>query len=155
MFDWGGRPLSPRKPTQWVVPESMLKREKETNMHTVKIDTMELLAKLTANLATHCEEYEEAMTAYKDEVVGQMEENLSAMESAETPEEIAKATTSVHLSTPKLMKDEYETAIRMLEMSVDENTELTTEQFEQFVMDKWHWKDMLSNSHYAQISRSK
>ena len=55
------------------------------------------------------------------------------------------------LPVPHDHSAEYDRAIKMVEMSVDENLELTEPEFAQLVMDDWGWKQQFtaSNSRYG------
>ncbi len=49
------------------------------------------------------------------------------------------------------MTKEYDRVIKMLEMSVDTQIELSSSEFQNYVMDDWAWSDnaKLSNSTYT------
>jgi len=53
---------------------------------------------------------------------------------------------------PMNQTPEYDQAIRMLEMSVEDEVELTAGEFSQFVMDRWHWKQQFSATNSAYIA---
>ena len=46
----------------------------------------------------------------------------------------------VGLSHPVSNLEDYDEVIAMLEMTTDKEVELTSDQFRQYVMDKWHWR---------------
>ena len=50
------------------------------------------------------------------------------------------------LPKPRTYAKEYETAIAMLEWTVDDVIELDSSQFQNFVLDDWSWKKQFSDS---------
>ncbi len=61
------------------------------------------------------------------------------------------------LGPPIDQTKEYDRAVRMLELAVDENIELTEQQFANYVMDEWQWSQhfMAMNSLYSLRAASK
>jgi len=59
------------------------------------------------------------------------------------------------LIQPKDYTGEYDRAIKMLEMSVDETIEITSAEFQNFVQDIWNWSRdwALSNSGYVKSGK--
>ena len=100
----------------------------------VKVKTTELLAKLRANFARHKEELAADQKAYRSKLRRVLLDELNKLE--------AGSAEAVHIpvTPPDDHTDDYERAIGMLEMSVDEVVVLTANQFAAFVQDKWHWK---------------
>jgi ribosomal protein S28E/S33 len=56
------------------------------------------------------------------------------------------ARVQVHIPEPQDYTREYDRALKMLEISVDDIIELDEETFAQFVMDDWDWKRQFLNS---------
>jgi len=52
---------------------------------------------------------------------------------------------SFQLPKPECYANQYKEAIGFLELSVDENIELTVEQYQVFVLDKWGWMNGFKN----------
>jgi len=67
-------------------------------------------------------------------------------------EEIARIKGIPH--APVSYEDNYNRAIRMLELSVEEQIELEEQIFNQLVLDEWHWKQMFTsmNATYKSMS---
>ena len=61
------------------------------------------------------------------------------------------------LGPPIDQTKEYDRAVRMLELAVDENIELTEVQFANYVMDEWQWSQhfMAMNAMYSMRAASK
>lgn len=103
-------------------------------MKDVKVKTESLLAKLRANFARHTRELEADRQAYRLKAAKVLKEELAKLAVGQTE--------PIHIpvSPPDDHTDDYERAIGMLEMSVDDTVVLTASQFAAFVQDKWHWK---------------
>ena len=113
-------------------------------MQTVKIKRSELLAKVKANREIHEKDYTDAVKVYREASIIKMRHMLDA---AEKGRPIQKST---ELIEPVTKLTEYDRAIMMLEMSVDDDINLTSREFDCYVMDNWDWKQMafLANSAY-------
>jgi len=114
-------------------------------MQTVTISKDELLKKIIVNRDSHRAQFLAALEAYRLEAIEVLEE---AVEDAKAGRRIMKAT---ELIEPMDMTKEYNKVIMMLEMSIDEDIELTNTEFQNYVMDDWSWSGAatLSNSAYT------
>ena len=117
-------------------------------MQSVTVSKSELLRKVRENRETHIREYVEADEGWIEEVEKALVEMLEKFRSGDFSTTNRRA--AYDLPRPKSHVDEYDTAIAMLEMSVDAEVELMEHEFQQYVMDEWHWtRDFkLSNSAY-------
>ena len=117
-------------------------------MRTVKVNKAELAKILEGNRAKHKDEYKDAFEGYVKTAIEKLEENLAKFKDGE----ITKLRWNEQPPTSNV-KD-YDRVIQMLEMSVDAEIELTSEEFQNFVQDDWHWKESwrLSNSKYMTAS---
>ncbi len=102
-------------------------------MDAVRIDRVKLLKVLKANRLIHKETVDEAFTNYRELVIVELDKMIDEAKSGKT---IRRA---IELIEPMDMTATYDTAIMMLEMSVDTNIELDEHEFKQYVEDKWHW----------------
>lgn len=107
-------------------------------MQSVRINTQELLAVLRKNRNVHVDDYGEAMEGYREAVIAFLEKKLAEARGGE------KIVLSGFPTEPRSYADQYNTVIRMLEMSDDAVVELTAQEFTQYVEDKWGWKDSFS-----------
>ncbi len=57
----------------------------------------------------------------------------------------------VNLLEPQDHTADYDRTIAMLEMCVDEQIEITSAEFDCYVMDNWAWKPMAKTSHDAYL----
>jgi hypothetical protein len=118
------------------------------SMVTVKRD--DLVAKLKTNRDGHRAIFEEALTGYKDKVVAELERHLQEVRAGKV------RVIAVSLPEPSDHTRDYDRIISMCEMSVDEELELTQDEFASYVMDDWQWKRQFlsSNAGYSQTART-
>ena len=113
---------------------------------TVKRD--ELLEKLKENKVKHRQIFEKALEGYR----------LTAIELLDKALEDAKAgrtiTTSVYLEEPVDQTKDYDRAIGMLEMSVDDEVTITSQEYAQYVMDDWSWKRQFLTTNMGYAARA-
>ena len=122
-------------------------------MESVIVNKTELLAILKQNKFNHLEAYKLAVENYKKALIVKLEEMLAEAK-AEKP-----VNHNIGLSVPVQYTKEYEKAIRMMEMSIEENIVLSEFDFNNYVLDDWNWKGAfrtsnsgyLSNTMYASI----
>ena len=114
-------------------------------MKEVKVGRDELRRVLIDNRNKHQRIFEEALDGYKKKVIEVLERTLEQARAGQRVHE--------HISIPRPVNQthEYNRAIRMMEMSVDEQITLTTQEFDAYVMDRWMWKAnfLLANSAYS------
>lgn len=103
-------------------------------MRTVRINKGDLVNTLIKNRNAHKAEYADAVKGYCTKMVGFLKEKAGLMEMG-YPHEII-----VHDFPPEDHTDDYNRALRMLEMSVDSTIELTESEFRQLVEDDWQWQ---------------
>jgi len=114
-------------------------------MEIVKVKKSELLAKLKKNRAEHREIFEEATAAFRKEVIKVLDARLADAKAGK------RISLRIDLIQPMDQTEEYDQAIAMCEMSVDDEIELSREAFRNYILDKWHWRDQFiaSNSGYS------
>lgn len=114
-------------------------------METVKVKKSELLAKLRHNRSEHREIFEEASEAFRQEVIRVLDERLADAKSGK------RIRLRIDLTQPMDQTNEYDQAIAMCEMSVDDVIELSYENFRNYVLDRWHWRDQFiaANATYS------
>lgn len=102
-------------------------------MQTVKVTRIDLLDKLKANRAEHRGVFETAQVKFREAVIERLDAMLADARAGK------KVRQSVGLTAPEDHTSDYDRAIAMLEMSVDEQITLTSHDFESYVMDRWAW----------------
>ncbi len=127
----------------------MSELRKFSNMDSVKVNRNELLSALKINKEEHRKTFLDAQEGYREDVIDELDRMLK---DAREGKKIKRA---LVLPEPKDHTSSYETAIRMLEMCVDDIIEITDHEFQQLVMDNWNWKaDFVGTaSNYTNRSR--
>lgn len=120
-------------------------------MNSWKFSKKELLEILRKNRSEHKDILKEAWEGYKKKIV----EHLDKMK--EDALSGKKIDTMIRIIQPVDQTSDYDRAIKMLEMTVDENVVLDETQFANLVMDDWTWSNQFytSNSVYSDKARLK
>ena len=107
-------------------------------MKSVLLNKKELLNIVVDNRIRHINAYTESVVDYKAAAIKLAKENLELANTGEL-DKIAKF--KVLPPAPVSHEKEYDRAIRMLELSIE--NEITVEEavFNQLVLDEWHWKN--------------
>ena len=103
-------------------------------MQQVKVNKKELLMVLKLNRAKHLEEFNSASKIFIQDAIEKLQSMLT------TAQNKGKIIQSLGLTEPVSYVSSYDTAIKMLEMSVDDIIELSQQEFIQYVEDSWGWK---------------
>ena len=120
-------------------------------MRTVNINRDKLLATVRENLTKHVSEYNDAVTQYRSHLVTVLQQNSkihqknirdakAALEAGESLEQSNLQRLNSLPPMPTSYEDAYTKAIKMLEFSADDVIELTSDVFNQLVLDEWSWK---------------
>ena len=107
-------------------------------MRSVKINKVELLGIVRENKSKHILEYKEAVDDFIEAARNIVNYNVDKINEG-TVEAIAKCKPVPN--APLSYEDEYSRAIRMLELSVENEIELEADVFNQLVLDEWTWKN--------------
>ncbi len=125
-------------------------------MRDVKVKLSDLLAKVKANRETHIADYHEAVAGYKSAAIAEIEKGMGALkrqvEGLQSGEMICLAAVRFDLVVPENHSKDYDQVIAMLDMSVDEELTIRSDEFACYVMDDWEWKRdwEVSNMAYTQ-----
>lgn len=104
-------------------------------MKTVKVNRHDLLEALHQNRKKHKKEFKEIYAVYLEEVEKACKELYS-----ESKLRKKSPRTSINIGAePQSHITEYDVAIDMVEFSVDEEIELTEEEFRRYFRDEWSW----------------
>lgn len=107
-------------------------------MRDVKMNKEELLKIVRENKKKHVKEYEESVKDYKKAAIKVAKEHVEYAKSGEL-DQIAKIRAMP--SRPSSYEKDYDRAIRMLELSVEDVIEVEELIFNQLVLDEWSWKN--------------
>lgn len=95
----------------------------------------DLIKILKQNLKDHKKIVKEAKAGYKKALIKELQEKLALAKKGELTD------LRIHATRIGDNSRDYERTIQMLEMTVDEELDLTGDQFECYVMDRWHWQE--------------
>jgi len=125
--------------------------EEPRGMQTVKVKKPELLKKLKENRKEHRDTFLEALNGYHKAAQKALEDRI------QEAKENKRVNLHFHLEQPTDQTREYDRVIMMLEMSVDDEIELTQKEFANYVMDDWSWMQqwLHSNRGYSESARTK
>jgi hypothetical protein len=101
---------------------------------TVRVRKYELLERIRKNRDEHREIFEEAITGWKQRVTEVLEEAYQDALQGK------KFEPSHWIPRPEDHTDEYDTVIELLDMSLDEELELTRQEFANYALDNWNWQ---------------
>lgn len=122
--------------------------DSEGGMHTIKVNKSELLSKLRDNRKAHRAIFEEACEGYRKQVVAEL---TAMLDEAKSGKRIRR---SVNLIEPIDQTKDYDRAIMMLEMSTDTIIEITQQEFAQYVMDDWSWKNQFTATNFTYMNNA-
>ena len=117
-------------------------------MDQVKVKKDELLKILKSNLDTHHGIFLEAQEGYRRMVIEELDKMLQEAREGKTIRR------TVQLVEPQDHTKDYTTAIRMIEMSVDEAISISDFDFKRYVLDEWDWSSSFSSSSSSYCSTS-
>jgi hypothetical protein len=103
-------------------------------MDDVKVKRVDLLEIIKANRDKHRDLFLKAQVGYRELAIEWFEQRLK---DARDGRAISR---NITMPEPVDHTDDYDTAIAMLEMSVDDEVMIDQVAFAQYVMDKWTWK---------------
>lgn len=107
-------------------------------MSTVMVEKTALLEIVRGNREKHRAIFMDAVKGFRDKAIQILDERLADARAGR------RIDISIHLPRPVDQTRDYDKIIKMLEMSVDLEIELTQVEFGQYVMDDWSWKKQFS-----------
>ncbi len=112
----------------------------ESTMDQMRIMRKQLLDALRVNKAEHHATFIQAQTGYRDAVIEELDRMLTDARAG------SKIKRHLTMPEPEDHTDDYDRAITMLEMCVDDEIVITSHDFTQYVMDNWGWKKQWSET---------
>jgi hypothetical protein len=114
-------------------------------MNKVTVKREALLDTIRSNRDAHRAEFLRAQDGFRARAIEELDRRLA---DARAGRRIALL---IQLPEPQDHTVDYDRVIRMLEMSINQEIELTAQEFDQFVMDNWSWAQMskMINASYA------
>ncbi len=121
------------------------KRTTKRATEAIRVKRDELLKVLKENRTTHRDTFERATAGYRKRAIEELDASLR---DAREGKKIRRA---IGLTEPMDQTKDYDRAIRMLEMTVDEIVTIGAHEFQQYVMDDWAWKEQFTASNSAYL----
>ena len=112
-------------------------------MNAINMNRVQLLGLVQENKTKHVAEFLEAVEDYKKLVLEITQGNAKL---AKTGDLVQFKKMKGIPAAPVSYEKDYARAIRMLELSVDEQIEVEEDVFNQLVLDEWYWKTSFSAS---------
>ena len=114
----------------------------------ITVNKLDLLATLRKNKEKHIEIVKEAQIGYIKKAKDVFEEKLKKIV------ENGIVDLNLNLTAPVNYSKEYDTAISMLEWERSAEVRLNQQNFKQFVLDDWSWKNtfLVSNASYSSVA---
>ena len=113
-------------------------------MRDIKVNRKELLEKVRANREKHIAEYHESVTGYKAAALQAIDNGIQKLrrqvEDLQSGEVLKLAMVHFNLAVPENHAKDYDQVIAMLEMCVDDQLTVRSDEFALYVMDDWGWK---------------
>lgn len=104
-----------------------------------KVRKSELVTKIKEELEEHKKKYAAALNGWMEQMHSAAEKVIQRVSDGTLtafPKEFRNL-----MEIPSLHVDDYEAALRMLEMSVEDEITLEPEDFDQLVLGNWQWKE--------------
>ncbi len=117
-------------------------------MKNVTVDKQELLDILKKNREAHRAIFEDALEGYRNKWIEILEERL------EEARRGVQLNHGIWLNEPVDQTKDYDRAIRMVKMHIEDTIELDEKSFANFVLDDWSWSDQFvtTNSMYTSVN---
>jgi hypothetical protein len=117
-------------------------------MDIVKVNKNDVLSIIKKNRKKHADQYNEAIKAYRVKVGDLFAKELQKVVDGED------FTIHIQAEKPVSHVKDYNLAVRMFELSVDEVVELNMNEFNQLINDEWNWQSSFRSSVYSNSSYS-
>lgn len=117
-------------------------------MASVNVDKHRLREALEDNRKTHRADFVIAWEAYQKKAILELADRLQKAKDAKSPDNID---TYILLQVPEDHTEDYDRAIEMLFWELNDSVTLTDHEFQNFIQDKWRWKEQFvqSNTFYT------
>ena len=116
---------------------------------TVFVTKKDILEILNKNLIIHVKIYDKALTAFKENYIKKLKTMLDNAKSKK-----GKCELVIGLMEPENHKGDYESAIKMIELSCRDEIELREDEFNRYVLNKWNWMSSFRHSYMSNVFSS-
>ena len=109
-------------------------------MESITVNKEQLLTTITANRATHRDQFLTAQKRYREVVIEELDKRLEAARKG------GPINLGFSLPEPRDYTDSYDTAIEMLQWELEDTVVLDEESFRRYVLNKWSWAQQFAGS---------
>lgn len=109
-------------------------------MQRVEVDRTKLLDILRTNRDEHRNLFEKALSIYQERLLKHLERRIEEVKKGQ------KIDHYIRMPVPEDHTSDYDRVIKMVEMSLSDEIELTAADFSQYVMDDWSWKESFASN---------
>lgn len=102
-------------------------------MEKVLVKKLDLRAKILINRNKHWDVFLKALKVYEEQAIIAFQNRIEALRNGEIVDSYLR------LERPQDHTRDYERVLQMLDMSVDDEIELSENDFGRYVMDDWEW----------------
>lgn len=114
----------------------------------VEVTTADLLADVTANRAKHRAIFDEAVIEFRKRAITKLDALIKDLNAGKTPD------LYVHLPVPEEHTNDYDRAIKMLQLHTGETIELNEQTYTNLVEDSWGWSELFTSNTVGYTSNS-
>lgn len=107
-------------------------------MRNINVNRLKLIGILELNRTKHIVEYKKALTGYKKAALLRYKHMINTLKTEDV------VIRHFELPEPINAEKEYDRIIGMLKLDVEENVELSEQEFLYYIQDEWGWKRQLS-----------
>lgn len=117
---------------------------KGNDVDSVKVSKSSLRNTIQINRDAHRAEFEQALEGYRIACITALERNLAALKTGKAERVF------INEQLPEDHTSDYDRVLKMLAMSVEQDVVLSSENFDQYVLNNWHWRHVwvASNTKY-------
>lgn len=123
-------------------------------MQTITVKKKDLIQVIKQNREKHLQDYNTAVLGYKIKVKEELEKKLKELERLTDSnfENFEHYLKSISSKPTNNLKD-YDVALGMLEITTEKEIQLDINEYRQYYLDEWHWKNVwtMSNTGYIGI----
>jgi len=116
----------------------------------IPVNREQLIAVVKANRAKHEAIFKEAVEGYRKVAIEKLEEYIRQVRDGD------QIVAYWQMPVPEEHTDEYDRVIGLLEMSTQEEVDMSDVEYQSYVLDSWRWKDafLASNSYYSSTAKA-
>lgn len=118
-------------------------------MNTVKINKSELQIIIKENYEKYKNLYDASLQTYWEAVEKELNKGIQLVKKQLKDKTGPIYSFTVQAQMPDKNHDSYERILRMLELSVDTEIELSVNDFDKYVRNKWEWRERYMQSIYS------